>query len=62
MLAARDRQRAGQSRGGSRNSSASRELMRSDPGAPLQVQKPSMSSASLTEDEPRVVSWALPEK
>ena len=31
MLAARDRQRAGQSRGGSRHSSASRELMRSDP-------------------------------
>ena len=38
VLAARDRQRSGQTRGGgSRQSSASRELMRDDGGAPLQV-------------------------
>lgn len=37
VLAARDRQRSGQARGGSRHSSASREVMRDDSGAPLQV-------------------------
>ena len=44
VLAARDRQRAGQSRGGSRNSSASREILRSESGAPLQVQNSAMLS------------------